>query len=139
MGAAPAASACPITLPMGIGRPVRSSPASASPGSRPPACSWWEGDTLVIDTVGYNDKFWFDARGTPHTEQLHTIERWTRINYGTLVNEFTMEDPGAFSEAVQLKFTARLAAPGIDLMEYICTENNQLGIAGGYLPNQESR
>ena len=100
---------------------------------------WWEGDTLVIDTVGYNDKFWFDARGTPHTEQLHTIERWTRINYGTLVNEFTMEDPGAFSEPVQLKFTARLAAPGIDLMEYICTENNQLGIAGGYLPNQETR
>ena len=46
----------------------------------------WEGDTLVVDTVGYNDKFWFDSRGTPHTEQLHTIERWTRINYGTLVN-----------------------------------------------------
>ena len=68
----------------------------------------WEGDTLVIDTVGYNDKFWFDSRGTPHTEKLHTIERWTRINYGTLVNEFTIDDPGAFSRPVQLKFTARL-------------------------------
>ena len=53
----------------------------------------WSGDTLVIDTVGYNDKFWFDARGTPHTEQLHTIERWTRVNNGTLVNEFTLDDP----------------------------------------------
>ena len=43
---------------------------------------WWEKDTLVIDTVGYNDKFWFDRRGTPHTEQLHTIERWTRMDLG---------------------------------------------------------
>ena len=56
----------------------------------------WEGDTLVIDTIGYNEKFWFDSRGTPHTEKLHTVERWTRINYGTLVDEFTLEDPGAF-------------------------------------------
>ena len=42
----------------------------------------WDKDTLVIDTVGYNDKFWFDRRGTPHTEQLHTIERWTRMTKG---------------------------------------------------------
>jgi hypothetical protein len=95
----------------------------------------WDGDTLVIDTIGYNDKFWLDSRGTPHTEQLHTIERWTRINNGTLVNDFTLDDPGAFSRPVQLKFTAALVAPGIDLMEYICIENNQLGIAGGYRPN----
>ena len=95
----------------------------------------WDGDTLVIDTMGYNDKFWFDAFGTPHTEQLHTIERWTRPNYGTLVNEFTLDDPGAFSKPVQLKFTARLVRADIDLMEYICNENNQIGIAGGYLPN----
>ena len=99
----------------------------------------WNGDTLVIDTIGYNDKFWFDARGTPHTEQLHTIERWTRINNGTLVDEFTLDDPGALSRPVQLKFTARLAAPGIDLMEYICNENNQLGIAGGYRLNSEGK
>ena len=88
---------------------------------------WWSGDTLVIDTVGYNDKFWFDARGTPHTEQLHTVERWTRINYGTLVTISPSTIPARFSKPVQLKFTANLAAPGIDLMEYICTENNQLG------------
>ena len=42
----------------------------------------WEKDTLVIDTVGYNDKFWFDRTGTPHTERLHTIERWTRLTKG---------------------------------------------------------
>ena len=99
----------------------------------------WEGDTLVIDTVGYNDKFWLDARGTPHTEQLHTVERWTRINYGTLVLEFTFDDPGALSKPVQLKFTARLMRPDLDLMEYICAENNQIGIAGGYLQNKENK
>ena len=91
----------------------------------------WEGDTLVIDTVGYNDKFWIDGRGTPHTEQMHTIERWTRINYGTMTNDFTLDDPGAFSRPVQLKFVARAVPPGHELMEFICTENNQYGIAGG--------
>ena len=99
----------------------------------------WDGDTLVIDTVGYNDKFWFDSRGTPHTEQLHTIERWTRINYGTLVNEFTLDDPGAFSRPVQLTFTANLIRQDLDLMEFICTENNQAGIAGGFQLNNEQR
>ena len=99
----------------------------------------WEGDTLVVDTVGYNDKFWFDSRGTPHTEQLHTIERFTRINYGRLVNEFYMEDPGAFSKPVNLKFTARLLRPdlktgGGELMEFICLEDNQYGAAAGFRP-----
>jgi hypothetical protein len=94
----------------------------------------WDGDTLVIDTIGYNDKFWFDSRGTPHTEQLHTIERFTRINYGTLVNDFTLDDPGAFSKPVQLKFTARLIRPDLDLMEFICAEDNQYGAAGAFKP-----
>ena len=93
----------------------------------------WDGDTLVIDTVGYNDKFWFDAVGTPHTEKLHTIERFTRLSYGTLVNDFTLDDPGTFTKPVELRFVARIVKPGIDLAEYICAENNQIGIAGGYL------
>ena len=84
----------------------------------------WEGNTLVIDTVGFNDKFWFDFRGHPHTEKLHTIERWTRKDMGTLVNEVTIDDPGAYSRPFKLNFTARLR-PGEELMEYICQENNQ--------------
>jgi hypothetical protein len=99
----------------------------------------WDGDTLVIDTVGFNDKFWFDRRGTPHTEQLHIIERYTRPNWGTLVNEATLEDPGALSHSVHLKFTARLLRPdrqtGVgDLMEFICNEDNQYGSAGNFRP-----
>ena len=92
---------------------------------------WWEGDTLVIDTIGYNDKFWMDSRGTPHTEQMHTIERWTRVNFGTLELALTIIDPGTFSRPVNLKFTAKALPPGEELMELICTENNQYGIADG--------
>ncbi len=85
---------------------------------------FWDVDTFVVDTVGYNDKFWFDFVGTPHTEQLHTIERYTRTNLGTLVNEVTIDDPGTFSKPFKVTFTARLAPKGDELMEYICQENN---------------
>ena len=91
----------------------------------------WEGDTLVIDTVGYNDKSWFDARGTPHTDHLHTIERWTRTSYGTMTLDLTLDDPLTFSRPVQLHFTARAIPPGDELMEYICVENDQYGAAAG--------
>ena len=84
----------------------------------------WEGDTLVVDTIGFNDKFWFDFVGHPHTEKLHTIERYTRKDLGTLVNEVTIDDPGAYSKPFTVTFTARLL-PGEELMEYICQENEQ--------------
>ena len=99
----------------------------------------WEGDSLVIDTIGYNDKFWFDSNGTPHTEKLHTIEKWTRINYGRITNDFTLDDPGAFSKTVQLKFAGRLLRPdlktgGGELMEFICLEDNEYGSAAAFTP-----
>ena len=98
----------------------------------------WEGDTLVIDTVGYNDKFWFDALGTPHTEKLHTIERYTRPNYGTLINEVTLDDPGAFSQSLHLKFTAKRIRSDLDLMEFICLEDNEYGQAGNFVTANEN-
>jgi hypothetical protein len=92
---------------------------------------WYENDTLVIDTVGLNDKFWFDRRNTPHTERLRTIERWTRIDAGHLVQEVTIDDPGAYSRPFTVTFQATLSNPGDELMEYICQENNQYGVASG--------
>ncbi len=92
----------------------------------------WDGDTLVVDTVGFNDKFWFDRRGHPHTEQLHTIERFTRTDMGHMQIKVTVDDPGAYSKPFTLTFNARLSNPGDELMEYICQENNQYGIAGGH-------
>ena len=81
---------------------------------------WWEGDTLVIDTVGFNDKSWYDNRGTPHTEQLHTIERWTRLDLGRMENKVTIDDPGTYSMPFVVTITAT-QTPGDEVMEYICT------------------
>lgn len=83
----------------------------------------WEGDTLVIDTIGFNDKFWFDFLGHPHTEQLHTIERMTRTDLGNLAVEVTIDDPGAYAKPFTIAAQARLM-PNAELLEYICQENN---------------
>ena len=115
----------------------RKHPADPVPTWFGHSIGWFENDTLVIDTVGYNDRFWFDSTGVPHTEQLHTIERWTRVNFGTMINDFTLDDPGAFSRPVQLKFTATHIRPDLDLMEFICLEDNQYGVAGGFTPANE--
>ena len=84
----------------------------------------FEGDTLVIDTVGFNDRFWFDFAGHPHTEKLHTIERYRRPNFGTLEYEVTIDDPGAYTRPFTLYGSHQYDA-GTELMEYICNENNQ--------------
>jgi hypothetical protein len=99
----------------------------------------WDGDTLVVDTVGYNDKFWMDSRGTPHTEQMHTVERYTRVAWGALRHVFTLDDPGAFSRPVTMTFRARLLRSdlkvgGGELMEFICLEDNEYGKASGIKP-----
>ena len=83
----------------------------------------WDGDTLVVDTVGFNDKFWFDFAGHPHTEQLHVIERFRRRDLGNLDMDITIEDPAAYTEPWKLKRTSVLMKG--EISEYICNENNQ--------------
>jgi hypothetical protein len=59
---------------------------------------WYEGgDTLVVDTVGFNDRSWLDQVGHPHTEKLHTIERFKRIGADVLEYDITIDDPGAYA------------------------------------------
>ena len=82
----------------------------------------WEGDTLVVDTIGYNDKFWFGANGLPHTMQLHTIERFRRPDMNTLSWDITIDDPGAYAKPFTVQTRAHLE-PSWELMEYICQEN----------------
>jgi hypothetical protein len=84
----------------------------------------WEGNTLVVDTVGFNDKFWFDYKGHPHTEKLHTIERYTRTDMGHMAIEVTIDDPGTYVKPFTTVGRATLM-PGQELLEYICQENNQ--------------
>ena len=83
----------------------------------------WEGDTLVIDTVGFNERFWMDRQGMPHTDRLHLIERLTRTNFGTMQYEMTIDDPGAYTETWKTGFFLEWVDE--ELYEYICQENNQ--------------
>jgi len=84
----------------------------------------WEGDTLVIDTIGFNEKTRLDTIGHPHSDQLHTVERLTRTDAKHIAYEITVFDPKAYSEPIVNKrvFTLR---PDWELMEYSCEENNK--------------
>jgi hypothetical protein len=82
----------------------------------------WEGDTLVVDTVGFNDKSWLDRDGHPHSDQLHIVERFHRINHDDMTIDITMEDPKALAKPwkTQLNFQFK---PDWDIMELACTDN----------------
>lgn len=84
----------------------------------------WEGDTLVVDTVGYNEKTWLDFNGHMHTDQLHTIEYITRPYKEKLHYEAVIDDPGAYSEPWMVEWDIAWSE-GEELQDYICQENNQ--------------
>ena len=105
----------------------RKHPADPDPTWYGHSIGHWEGDTLVVDTVGLNDKFWLDSAGTPHTEQLHLTERYTRSDYNTLKRVVTIDDPGTFTKPFDVTYEAKLGEPGSEIIEYFCIENNQWG------------
>jgi len=84
----------------------------------------WDGDALVVDTVGLNDKAWLDLIGHPRTGKAHIIERFTRPELGRMNIEITIDDPGAYSRPWKVIESAQLA-PGWEIQEYICNENNR--------------
>jgi hypothetical protein len=84
----------------------------------------WEGDTLVVDTIGFNEGTWLDYYGHPHTDQLHVIERFTRPSKNVLHYEATIDDPGAYLKPWTVAWNIPWQPNG-ELQEYICQENNQ--------------
>jgi len=84
---------------------------------------WYEGDTLVVDSIGFNEKTRLDTIGHGHSDHLHVIQRYTRTDAKTLAFEITVEDPKMYSKPFTNKRTFRLN-PG-ELMEYSCMENNK--------------
>lgn len=82
----------------------------------------WEGDTLVVDTRGFNEDFWFTNGGLPHSDQLRLVERFTRTDYDTLRYEVTIEDPGAYTRPWSSSWTLRWVA-GEELPRHYCQEN----------------
>jgi hypothetical protein len=85
----------------------------------------WEGDALIVDTVGFNEKSWIEAEGFPHTDQLHLIERFTRTDFNTLRYEVTIDDPGAYTRPWTGGFNLRWDA-GAEMFEYVCQDNNRV-------------
>jgi hypothetical protein len=82
----------------------------------------WDGDTLVVDVVGFNDKT--TLAGFKHTESLHVVERYRRTSYGVIAYEATAEDPNVFAQPV--KYAGNLALhPEWEIGEYVCAENNK--------------
>jgi len=59
---------------------------------------WWEGDTFVVDTVGFNDKSWLDSEGDIHSDKMHLVERYQRVDKNTMKLNFTIEDPKAYTQ-----------------------------------------
>jgi hypothetical protein len=83
----------------------------------------WEGDTLVVDTVGFNERFWMDRWAAPHTEALHLIEKFTRTDSNTMEYELTVDDPGTYTSTWSRSSSMRFN-PNQELFEYICQDNN---------------
>jgi hypothetical protein len=83
----------------------------------------WEGNTLVVDSVGFTEQFWLDRRGMPHTDQLHTIERFTRTNKNTMEYRITIDDPATYTKTFDGGFNLRWNQ-GEELFEYVCQQAN---------------
>lgn len=83
----------------------------------------WENGTLVVDSIGFNDRFWFDRWGLPHTPRLHLVERFTRMDETTLKYEVTVDDPGAYTAMWTTGLLLRWN-PNQELFEYVCQDNN---------------
>jgi hypothetical protein len=82
----------------------------------------WEGDTFVVDSRGFNEKFWFDNGGLPHTEQLHLIERFTRVDMKTMRYEVTIDDPGTYTRPWKSSWTLEWI-PGEEMPYFLCQDN----------------
>src|SRR5215469_2468671 len=103
------------------GRPLESDPNPAWMGY---SVGHWEGDTLVIQSAGYNDRTWLDDKGHPHSEALRVTERIRRPDYGHLEVLKTLEDSKALAAPLTVPIKLELDAD-TEMIEYVCTENER--------------
>ena len=101
----------------------RSHPKDLQPTYYGHSIGWWEGDTLVVDSKGFNESFWIDRGNSPHTEQLHTLERFTRTDRNAMRYDLTVDDPGAYTKPWTATMNLRWEN-GTELFEYICQQQN---------------
>ena len=100
----------------------REHPEDLSPTWMGHSIGKWEGDTLVVETTGFNDQSWLDQVGHPHSDALRLVERIRRVDQDTLQIDITIDDPKAYDRpwTGQVVFHLR---PGWNLIEYICTDS----------------
>ena len=84
----------------------------------------WDGDTLVVDSRGFNDRTWLDAFGHPRTESMHIVERIRRRDFGHIDVQMTFDDSGAYTKPFSIRFTQTLQ-PNMDIIEGVCAENEK--------------
>jgi hypothetical protein len=101
----------------------RSHPAELIPTNYGHNIGWWDGDVLVIDSVGYNEDFWVERMGLPHTEAVHVTEYFRRPTPDLVEYRFVLDDPIAYEEPVQGRLNL-LWQEGEELFEYICQQSN---------------
>ncbi len=102
----------------------RKLPVDPSPTWNGYSVGRWEGDTLVIDTAGFNDRGWLDARGHGHSEEMRVEERFRRRDFGHLELAVTITDPKVFTKPVSFRVVAELL-PDTDVFEHYCVENER--------------
>jgi hypothetical protein len=101
----------------------REHPKDPNPAWYGHAIGRWDGDTLVVDRVGFDERVWLDSGGHPHSDKLHVIERYRRPDLGHLEIEVTVDDPGTLAKPWVMKRVSDLANE--EISEFICTENNR--------------
>jgi hypothetical protein len=84
----------------------------------------WEGDTLVVDSFGFNERTWLDARGLPHTEALRTTERYRRRTLGQLQVDLTVTDPGAFTGSWTVSYNLQFQSD-TEMVEAVCEDKTR--------------
>src|SRR5215510_13270123 len=103
---------------------ARKHPADMSPTWQGYSVGRWDGDTLIVDTVGFNDKGWLDASGTGHSEEMRVEERFRRRDYGHMDLTITLTDPKVFTKLISFSVVEELL-PDTDLLEHYCLENER--------------
>jgi hypothetical protein len=84
----------------------------------------WDGDTLVVESTGFNERSWLDMAGHPHTESLRTIERFRRASFGHMDLQVTFDDPKAYTRRWTISYGVNLA-PDTEMLEFVCAENEK--------------
>jgi hypothetical protein len=85
----------------------------------------WDGDDFVVDTAGFNEKFWMDTDGHPHTDALHVTERFKRTDFGHMKIQVTIDDPKAYTKPWTNTIPLHLL-PDTELLEFVCEDNHSL-------------